>query len=74
LTDLSHNERIVLDLAAVLAEELHDIKAGKLPDRVTTMEVEDYVKGRVPETWEFVDGRPEAKHWAARVEHVHRLE
>jgi hypothetical protein len=67
LTDLPKYEKLVLDLAAMLAEELVEIRTGSLPGRVTRMALDDYLE-RIPDRFEFVDGRPRAKYWNARVE------
>jgi hypothetical protein len=40
LTDLPQYEKLVLDLAAVLAEELVEIRTGSLPEPVTTIALE----------------------------------
>ena len=40
LTNLPKYDKLVLDLAAVLAEELVEIRSGKLPERVTTIALE----------------------------------
>jgi hypothetical protein len=43
LTDLPRYERIVLDLAACLVEELEQIQTGMLPERVTKIDSDTYV-------------------------------
>lgn len=65
LTDLPRYDKIILDLAAVLAEDLHRIRTGSLPERVTTIPVEDYLENRIPDRWEYLDGRPRASDWRA---------
>lgn len=65
LTGLTRYERIILDLAAVLAEDLHQMKTGSLPQRMTTIAVEDYLENRIPGRWEFLDGRPQDLEWRA---------
>ena len=65
LTDLSRYEKIILDLALVLAEDLHEIVTGSLPERTTKLSTEDYLENRIPDTFELVDGRPRPKHWKA---------
>jgi len=67
LTFLSRYDRLVLDLAASLAEQLQEIRTGSPPQRITTITEEDYLD-RLPETWELKDGVPIPKHWMARVE------
>jgi hypothetical protein len=54
-------ERMALDLAASLLEEIHETINGDPPPSVTMWTEADYKD--LPEVWELVDGRVVPKRW-----------
>jgi hypothetical protein len=65
-SDAGRYERMALDLAASLLEEIHRRTTGNLPDKVTRWSVEDYYD--VPERYELLDHRVVPKRWKINVD------
>jgi hypothetical protein len=59
--DAGRYERMALNVAASLLEEIHRAKTGNLAEVTTRWTEEDYLDG--PETFELWDGRLRPKHW-----------
>ncbi len=59
--DAGRYERMALDVAASLLEEIHRATTGNLPEVVTLWTAEDYFD--VPDTFELSDGKLRPKHW-----------
>jgi len=59
--DAGRYERMALDLAASLLEEIHRRTTGALPDKVTLWTDEDYLD--LPEVFELVYARVVPKRW-----------
>ena len=64
--DAGRYERMALDLAASLLEEIHLESTGALPAKVTLWKEEDYLD--VPDTFELLDSRVVPKHWKMYVD------
>ena len=59
--DAGRWERVVLDLAASLLEEIHYVRTGSFPEVVTRMKVEHYLD--FPDCFELFHRRIKPKRW-----------